>query len=63
VQVEPGSIPTTPRRHAPDFPNCAGRMRVIATIDDPRVVQRILTQLGLLGDSGPQPGPPTWQAT
>src|SRR5215510_6453854 len=38
-------------------PNCGGRMRVIATIDDLRVVRRILTHLGLLGDAGP-PGPP-----
>jgi hypothetical protein len=28
-------------------------MRVIATIDDPRVVRRILTHLGMLGDAGP----------
>jgi hypothetical protein len=32
-----------------------------ATIDDPRVVRRILTHLGLLGDAGP-PGPPAWRA-
>jgi hypothetical protein len=37
-------------------------MRVIATIDDPGVVRRILTHLGFLGDSGPPPRPPTWQA-
>jgi hypothetical protein len=42
-------------------PNCGGRMRVIATIDDPRVVRRILTHLGLLGDPRPPPEPPTWQ--
>jgi hypothetical protein len=28
-------------------PSCGGRMRVIATIDDPEVVQRILTHLDL----------------
>jgi len=33
-------------------PNCGGRMRVLATIDDPRVVRRILSHLGLLGDRG-----------
>src|SRR5262249_47232193 len=37
-------------------PNCGGRMRVIATIDDPRVVRRILRHLGLLGVPGPRPG-------
>jgi hypothetical protein len=37
-------------------------MRVIATIDDPRVVRRILTHLGLLGDASP-PGRPVWRAT
>jgi len=31
-------------------PNCGGRMRLIATIEDPRVVRRILTHLGLGGD-------------
>jgi len=30
-------------------------MRVIATIEDPRVVRRILTHLGLMGDEGPPP--------
>jgi hypothetical protein len=44
-------------------PNCGGRMRVLATIDDPRVVQRILSHLGLLGDAGPPPRPPPrWAA-
>jgi hypothetical protein len=33
-------------------PNCGGRMRLIATIEDPRVVRRILTHLGLAGDEG-----------
>jgi hypothetical protein len=36
-------------------------MRVIATIDDPRVVRRILTHLGL-GDPRPPPKPPASQA-
>src|SRR5438094_7398002 len=31
-------------------PSCGGRMRLIATIEDPRVVRRILTHLGLAGD-------------
>jgi hypothetical protein len=43
-------------------PNCGGRMRVIATIDDPWVVRRILTHLGLLSDPRPPPEPPVWQA-
>jgi len=34
-------------------PNCGGRMRLIATIEDPRIVRRILTHLGLAGDEGP----------
>lgn len=38
-------------------PNCGGRMRVISTIDDPRVVRRILTHLRLEGDVGPPLGP------
>jgi len=32
-------------------------MRVIAVIDDPPVVRRILTHLGILDDAGPPPGP------
>src|SRR4029450_12280291 len=42
--------------------NCGGRRRGVRPVDDPRVVRRILTHLGVLGDSGPPPGPPTWQA-
>jgi hypothetical protein len=38
-------------------PRCGGRMRVIATIDDPRVVRRILIHLSLLGDAGPPTSP------
>jgi hypothetical protein len=41
-------------------PRCGGRMRVIATIDDPAVVRRILTHLGVPGAPGPPPGP--WPA-
>jgi len=37
-------------------------MRVVATIDDPRVVRRILTHLGLVGDAGPPPHPPVRDA-
>src|SRR5262249_56909052 len=33
-------------------PSCGGRMRVIATIEDPRVVRRILTPLGLADARG-----------
>jgi hypothetical protein len=37
-------------------PRCAGRMQLIATIDDPAVIQRILAHLGLPGTwEGPQP--------
>ncbi len=31
---------------------CGGRMTVLATIDDPAVIHRILTHLGLSGDGG-----------
>jgi hypothetical protein len=30
-------------------PRCAGRMELIATIEDPAVIQRILAHLGLPG--------------
>ena len=33
-------------------PRCGGRMTVLATIDDPAVIQRILTHLGLSVDGG-----------
>ena len=37
-------------------PRCAGRMQLIATIEDPAVIQRILAHLGLPGTRGdPQP--------
>ncbi len=37
-------------------PRCAGRMQLIATIEDPAVIQRILAHLGLPGTrKGPQP--------
>src|SRR6266699_6508259 len=37
-------------------PRCAGRMQLIATINDPAVIQRILAHLGLPGTrDGPQP--------
>jgi hypothetical protein len=36
-------------------------MRILATIDDPLVVRRILAHLGLLS-ADPQPDPPTWRA-
>ncbi len=38
-------------------PRCGGRMRVIALIDDPSVVRRILAHLGILGDASPPRGP------
>jgi len=42
-------------------PRCAGRMQLIATIEDPAVIQRILTHLGLPGtrDGPPPPSSPT----
>ena len=37
-------------------PRCAGRMELIATIDDPAVIARILAHLGLPGArDGPEP--------
>jgi hypothetical protein len=33
-------------------PRCGGRMMVLATIDDPAVIHRILTHLGLSMDGG-----------
>jgi hypothetical protein len=33
-------------------PRCGGRMTVLATIDDPAVIHRILTHLGLSVESG-----------
>jgi hypothetical protein len=37
-------------------PRCAGRMQLIATIEDPAVIQRILAHLGLPGTrEGPPP--------
>jgi hypothetical protein len=38
-------------------PRCAGRMQLMATIDDPAVIQRILAHLGLPGArAGPSSG-------
>jgi hypothetical protein len=39
-------------------PRCAGRMQLIATIDDPAVIQRILAHLGLPGARDGLPLPP-----
>jgi len=38
-------------------PRCAGRMQLIATIEDPAVIQRILAHLGL-PDTRDDPQPP-----
>jgi len=38
-------------------PRCGGRMRLIATIEDPRVIRQILAHLGLPTEV-PQPRPP-----
>jgi len=35
-----------------DCPRCGGRMVVLATIDDPVVIRRILTHLGLSTEAG-----------
>jgi hypothetical protein len=45
-----------------DCPRCGGRMVVLATIDDPAVIHRILTHLGLSTEPGePAPGrAPPW---
>ena len=37
-------------------PRCGGRMRLIATIEDPRVIRQILAHLGLPTE-GPDPCP------
>ncbi len=42
-------------------PRCGGRMRLIATIEDPRVIRQILAHLGLLTEV-PHPRPPPPQA-
>ena len=42
-------------------PRCAGRMVVLATIEDPAVIRRILTHLGLSMEGGeplPASAPP-----
>jgi hypothetical protein len=39
-------------------PVCQNPMRVIAVIDDPRVVERILRHLGAWHDPPPRPPPP-----
>ena len=39
-------------------PRCGGRMRVVATIEDPVVIRKILTHLGLPTDvAAPRPPP------
>ncbi|MBI4609726.1 MAG: hypothetical protein HY726_12040 [Candidatus Rokubacteria bacterium] len=38
-------------------PRCGSRMRLIATIEDPRVIRQILVHLGLPAEV-PQPRPP-----
>jgi len=35
-----------------ECPRCAGRMVVLATIEDPAVIRRILTHLGLSMEGG-----------
>ena len=40
-----------------DCPRCHGRMRLISTIEDPKVIRRILEHLGLSCEI-PTPAPP-----
>ena len=41
------------------YPRCGGRLRVIATVQDPAVVRAILAHLGLApGSDSPGPAPP-----
>jgi len=41
-------------------PRCGGRLRLIATVEDPAVVGKILAHLGLLHPAGsPGPAPPS----
>jgi hypothetical protein len=43
---------------APTCPRCGGRLRVIATVQDPAVVRAILAHLGLApGPDSPGPAP------
>ena len=41
-----------------ECPKCKGPMRIIALIDDPRVIRRILEHLGLWAPETSAPGPP-----
>ena len=48
--------PETPHRRVEGCPRCAGRMQLIAMIDDPAVIERIRAHLALPGTrDGPQP--------
>jgi len=38
-------------------PRCGGRMRLLATIEDPQVIRKILAHLGLPRGPRPQPTP------
>jgi hypothetical protein len=41
-------------------PRCGGRLRLIATVEDPAVVSKILAHLGLLHPTdSPGPAPPS----
>src|SRR3989442_11023676 len=47
-------------------PRCGNRMRLLATIEDPRVVEQILTHLGLPSEpvqADPAHSPPAYSAT
>jgi hypothetical protein len=43
-------------------PRCAGRMQLIATIEDPAIIQRILAHFGLPGTRGDPPPPSSMTA-
>jgi hypothetical protein len=46
----------------PGCPACGGRLRLVATIAEPRVIARILAHLGLPGEPPPAAPPrqPSW---
>ena len=40
-----------------DCPACGGRLRIVSAIEDPSVVRRTLTHLGLAPSPGPESSP------
>jgi hypothetical protein len=37
-----------------DCPDCGGRLRIVSAIEDPAVIRKILTHLGLAPSSAPE---------